>query len=95
MGSNAGKLRASHILVKTSTEAQAILKRLDAGEDFKKLAAELSSCPSKKRGGDLDWFLKGAMAPEFEKAVIAAKVGELINRPVKTKFGYHVIKRTG
>ncbi len=95
MGSNAGKLRASHILVKTSTEAQAILKRLDAGEDFKKLAAELSSCPSKKRGGDLDWFLKGAMAPEFEKAVIAAKVGELINRPVKTKYGYHVIKRTG
>ncbi len=95
MGSNAGKLRASHILVKTSTEAQAILKRLDAGEDFRKLAAELSSCPSKKRGGDLDWFLKGAMVPEFEKAVLASKVGELINHPVKTKHGYHVIKRTG
>jgi peptidyl-prolyl cis-trans isomerase C len=95
MGSNAGKMRASHILVKTSTEAQAILKRLDNGEDFKKLAAELSSCPSKKRGGDLDFFTKGKMAQEFEKAVLAAKVGELINHPVKTQFGYHVIKRTG
>nr|MDO8110323.1 peptidylprolyl isomerase [Candidatus Sigynarchaeota archaeon] len=94
MGSNAGKLRASHILVKKQSQALDIKKKLDAGGDFKKLALEFSECPSKKKGGDLDWFTRGSMVPEFEKAVISMKIGE-VSDPVKTQFGYHIIKRTG
>ncbi len=91
--SNAGKVRASHILVDKMSQAQTIMDDLASGIDFVKLARDLSQCPSKKKGGDLGFFGKGQMVPEFEKAVFGMKVGE-VKGPVKTKFGYHVIKRT-
>jgi parvulin-like peptidyl-prolyl isomerase len=88
-----GEIKASHILVKTKEEAEEIIKELKDGGDFAKIAKEKSECPSKQNGGDLGYFGKGAMVPEFEKAAFALKVGE-ISKPVQTKFGWHVIKRT-
>ncbi|HMF29949.1 MAG TPA: peptidylprolyl isomerase [Candidatus Lokiarchaeia archaeon] len=89
-----GKMRASHILVKKLTQAQQIKDDIEGGADFKVLAEKFSDCPSKKKGGDLGWFTKGSMVPEFETAVRNLKMNE-ISGPVKTQFGYHIIKRTG
>ncbi len=88
-----GEIKASHILVKTKEEAEEIIKELKGGGDFAKIAKEKSECPSKQNGGDLGYFGKGMMVPEFEKAAFALKVGE-ISKPVQTQFGWHVIKRT-
>ena len=86
--------RASHILVKTEQQAQQIMKRLADGEEFAAVARRFSSCPSGKNGGDLGWFGKGMMVPEFEKIAFEEQVGKVVG-PVKTQFGYHVIKVTG
>ena len=86
--------RASHILVKTEEEANKIMKRLADGEEFDKVARRFSSCPSGKNGGDLGWFGKGQMVPEFEKVAFENDAGKVVG-PVKTQFGYHVIKVTG
>jgi peptidyl-prolyl cis-trans isomerase C len=86
--------RASHILVKTEDQANQILKRLADGEEFDKVARRFSSCPSGKNGGDLGWFGKGQMVPEFEKVAFDNDPGKIVG-PVKTQFGYHVIKVTG
>jgi peptidyl-prolyl cis-trans isomerase C len=86
--------RASHILVKTEEQANQILKRLADGEEFDKVARRFSSCPSGKNGGDLGWFGKGQMVPEFEKVAFENDTGKVVG-PVKTPFGYHVIKVTG
>lgn len=94
MGSNQGKVRASHILVDKQSQALDIKKKLDSGADFRKLAEQFSSCPSKKKGGDLGFFGRGQMVKEFETAVYSMKVGD-VSDPIKTKFGYHIIKRTG
>ncbi len=90
----ASQARASHILVKTEEQANQILKRLADGEPFDKVARRFSSCPSGKSGGDLGWFGRGMMVPEFEKAAFEGEVGKVIG-PVKTPFGYHVIRVTG
>ena len=95
---------ANHILVQVARDAEAaavasaqtkikdILKRASAGEDFEKLAKELSDdVGSKAEGGSTGFFARGAMAPEFEEAVFKLKVGE-ISEPVRTKFGWHIIK---
>lgn len=87
------KVRASHILVKKHSQAISILDQLQQGQDFKKLAKKHSECPSGKKGGDLGYFARGQMVKPFEKAVYSMKVGE-ISEPVKTQFGYHIIKRT-
>jgi foldase protein PrsA len=71
-----------------------VQEKLKNGAKFEDLAKMFSECPSKKLGGDLGWFAKGAMVPEFEQAVQKLKVGE-ISQPVKTQFGWHLIKRTG
>ncbi|MEW6086875.1 MAG: peptidylprolyl isomerase [Candidatus Omnitrophota bacterium] len=87
--------RASHILLKDETKAKDILKRVKKGEDFGKLASEFSEDPSAKRNnGDLGTFSKGDMVPEFDNAIFALKIGEITSDPVKTSFGYHIIKRT-
>lgn len=86
--------RASHILVKTEQEAVSIQKRIADGEDFAAVAKRFSKCPSGKNGGDLGWFGKGMMVPEFEKAAFEEEVGKIVG-PVKTQFGYHLIKVTG
>ena len=93
--------RASHILInnegddeKNLAEANKVYNQLIAGADFKKLAIEKSGDPgSASRGGDLGWFGKGKMIKEFEEAVFNGKIGE-IQKPVKTSFGYHIIKVT-
>ena len=91
----AGKVRASHILVDKHSQALALISRIREGDDFKNVAKQYSTCPSKKKGGDLGWFTKGQMVPAFEQAAFKLNVGAMTNEPVKTKFGYHIIKRTG
>ncbi|MFA5266809.1 MAG: peptidylprolyl isomerase [Methanoregula sp.] len=90
----AAQARASHILVKTEEQANQIMKRITDGEEFAAVAKRFSSCPSGKSGGDLGWFGKGMMVPEFEKVAFYEEVGKVVG-PVKTQFGYHVIKVTG
>lgn len=89
------KVKASHILCKTKPEADEVLQRLQTGESFESLAKNKSICPSGKRGGDLGLFGKGMMVREFEKATFNLKKGETTKEPVKTQFGWHLIKRTG
>ena len=84
------KVQARHILVGAKELAEEIKKKIDDGEEFSKLAEEFSECPSKKRGGDLGWFGKGAMVRPFEVAAFSADEGEIVG-PVKTEFGYHII----
>ncbi len=86
------KVHCAHILVETQREANAVLERLKKGEKFAKIAKEVSLCPSKKRGGDLGTFGRGKMVKEFEKAAFALQKGQ-ISPIIKTKFGYHIIKR--
>jgi len=86
------EIRARHILVKTEEEAKAIIKDLDAGKDFVEIAKEKSTDPNKSEGGDLGYFAKGRMVPEFEAAAFALEKGAYSKEPVKTQFGYHVIK---
>lgn len=84
---------ASHILVDTEEKADEIHAELEGGKDFAEAAKEFSSCPSKDRGGDLGPFGKGQMVPEFEEAAFAMEIGK-VSSPVKTQFGYHIIKLT-
>jgi peptidyl-prolyl cis-trans isomerase C len=85
--------RARHILVKTEDEAKAIIADLAKGGDFAKIAEEKSQDPgSAKQGGDLGFFSAGDMVPEFEKATQELKAGEVTKTPVKSQFGFHVIK---
>ncbi len=84
------KVQARHILVGKQELAEELKKRIDAGEDFSALAEEYSECPSKKRGGDLGWFGKGAMVRPFEVAAFSAEEGAVVG-PVKTEFGWHLI----
>ncbi|MEO6186663.1 MAG: peptidylprolyl isomerase [Steroidobacteraceae bacterium] len=87
--------RASHILVPTEDAAKALIKQLQGGASFEKLAkASSTDAGSKERGGDLDWFSPDAMTPEFATAVKAMKKGDTTPAPVKTQFGYHVIRVT-
>jgi len=88
-----GKIKASHILVEKFSKAQELYEEILSGENFENLARQHSTCPSKKKGGNLGDFSKGDMVPEFWNACTKLKVGE-ISQPVKTKYGYHVIKRT-
>ncbi len=85
-------VKASHILIKDKDEANKIYKELKAGADFATVAKEKSQDPgSGKKGGELGWFGKGQMVPEFEKAAFKGKIGK-IQRPVKSQFGWHIIK---
>ena len=86
------EIRARHILVKTEDEANDLIKRLVAGADFANLATENSTGPSKTRGGDLDYFGRGQMVPQFEEAAFALAKGEFTQKPVRSPFGWHVIK---
>lgn len=86
------EIHARHILVKTEQEARDIIDQLNKGADFEKLAVEYSTGPSGPKGGDLGYFTKGQMVPSFEDAAFALNVGEYTKEPVKTQFGWHVIK---
>ncbi len=87
------KIKCSHILVKKQSEALEILDRIKKGEKFGKLAKETSiDTASAKRDGNLGYFTKGMMVKPFEDTAFKLRVGE-ISEPVKTEFGYHIIKR--
>lgn len=80
-----------HILTRNPDRAEEVMAKVKKGEKFELLARRYSNCPSAKKGGDLGEFKKGVMVKPFENAVFAAKIGDIIG-PVKTKFGYHIIK---
>ncbi|NUN06858.1 MAG: peptidyl-prolyl cis-trans isomerase [Bdellovibrio sp.] len=88
------KVRASHILVQHQYEAEDILRALQAGKSFEDMAKKFSKCPSATQGGDLGYFKRGRMDEDFEDHVFALQVGQTSSKPVRTKFGYHLIKRT-
>lgn len=100
------EVRASHILVKVASDAdkktvaaarkkiEAAQKRIKKGEDFAKVAKEVSEGPSAKRGGDLGYFRRGQMVKPFEDAAFGMKVGQ-VSGVVRTRFGFHLIKVTG
>jgi peptidyl-prolyl cis-trans isomerase C len=88
----ADKVHCAHILVKTEPEAKVVLERLGKGEKFANIAKELSLCPSGKRGGDLGTFTRGKMVKEFEICAFGLQKGQ-VSDIVKTKFGYHIVKR--
>ncbi|WHX39894.1 peptidylprolyl isomerase [Mesobacillus sp. AQ2] len=86
------QVKASHILVEDEATAKKVKKELDSGKDFAELAKEYSTDASNAaKGGDLGYFGKGEMAKEFEEAAFGMKVGE-VSAPIKTDFGYHIIK---
>ena len=83
---------AKHILTDSEEKCQTILKNIEAGEKtFEDAAREFSTCPSGAKGGDLGEFGKGQMVKEFEDAAFDAEIGKMVG-PVKTQFGYHLIK---
>lgn len=86
-------VRASHILVDNEEKAKELLAQIKEGASFETLAQENSLCPSKEVAGDLGEFARGSMVPEFEDAAFAMDVNE-ISAPIKTQFGYHLIKVT-
>ena len=105
-----GDISAKHILIKVKSatdsegledeeakkKAKEIIKKLDDGEDFEKLAKENSNDPgSASNGGDLGYFNKGDMVKEFEEAAYDLRVNEYTKEPVKTSYGYHIILKTG
>ena len=99
------QVKASHILIgvdaaapaeekkKAREKAEALLKEIRGGKDFAAAAKENSTCPSKEQGGDLGYFGKGQMVPQFEQAAFAMKIGD-VSEVVETQFGYHIIKLT-
>jgi len=86
------EVHARHILVKTEQEAKDIIAALDKGGDFAALAKEKSQDSNKDEGGDLGWFGHGQMVPEFEEAAFGLEKGAYTKTPVKSQFGFHVIK---
>ncbi len=87
----APEISASHILVENEDEAREIIQELEGGADFAELAQEKSIGPSGPNGGDLGFFGRGQMVPEFEAAAFELEPGEFTKEPVQTQFGYHVI----
>ena len=89
----ANKIKCSHILVEKQSQAIAILDRIKQGEKFGKLSKELSiDSGSAKRDGNLGYFGRGKMVKEFEAVAFSLEVGK-ISEPIKTQYGYHIIKR--
>ena len=83
-------IKLHHVLVENEKEAKDVLARLKKGEKFAEIATQVSICPSKTKGGDLDWMPKGSLVPEIEEVAFKMKKGQ-IEGPVKSKFGYHIL----
>lgn len=86
------EIRARHILVRTEEEARAAMAELRGGADFAAVATRLSTDPGSRNGGDLGFFRRGDMIPEFAEAAFAMQPGQVLENPVRTQFGWHVIK---
>jgi len=86
------EVRARHILLKTETDAKNVIGHIDVGKAFDAAAKEFSTGPSAANGGDLGYFKRGDMVKPFSDAAFAMKAGEVTPLPVKTRFGWHVIK---
>jgi peptidyl-prolyl cis-trans isomerase C len=87
------EIRAAHILVKTEDEAKAIIDQINKGGDFAQLAKEKSiDTQSGKEGGELGWFSKDTMVKEFSDAAFSMQRGDVSKTPVKSQFGWHIIK---
>ncbi len=87
------QVKASHILVETEEEAKTVVDAIAGGMTFADAAKEYSKCPSNAQGGDLGFFQKGQMVPEFEAAAFALDLN-VLSAPVQTQFGYHIIQKT-
>ena len=85
------EFNASHILVKEQEEAIKIINKINIKSEFPKIAKSYSIGPSKENGGNLGWFKSGQMVKEFEDAILKLKKGTITKKPVKTRFGYHII----
>lgn len=85
------KVKASHILVSSESEAKALKSQIDDGASFEELAKKYSKCPSGANGGDLGYFTHGQMVKEFEDAAFETETNK-VSDPIKTQFGYHLIK---
>ena len=89
------KIKCSHILVEKQSESLDILEKIKKGDKFGALAKEFSTDKgSGKKDGNLGYFTKGMMVKPFEEAAFKLEIGE-ISDPIKTEFGYHIIKRVG
>lgn len=86
-------IRVHHILVSKEYEAQDLLRSLQEGKSFEELATRYSTCPSSKQGGDLGDVNPNRLDDDFADAALALKAGETTAKPVRTRFGYHLIKR--
>lgn len=86
------EVRARHILVPTESEARAALAEIRAGADFTAVAQRRSTGPGAREGGDLGFFRRGDMVPEFANAAFALQAGQVSENPVRSPFGWHVIK---
>ena len=84
---------ARHLLVATEAQCNEIKAQIEAGADFAAMAKKYSSCPSSRDGGDLGEFGRGMMVPEFDKVVFSAPLN-VVQGPVKTQFGYHLLEVT-
>lgn len=89
---NVHEYNASHILLEDEAKAKEIIIELDGGADFAEAAKKYSTGPSSENGGDLGWFDAGTMVPEFSAAAAELEIGKYSETPVKTQFGYHIIK---
>ena len=85
--------KACHILTDSKDKCDDLKKQIEEGADFEEMAKTHSLCPSGNKGGDLGEFSPGAMVPEFDKVVFSEEVGA-VHGPIKTQFGYHLIKIT-
>lgn len=83
-------VRARHILVETEAMVDALKKQVEEGSEFAQLAESVSTCPSKEKGGDLGWFKRHQMVPQFEKVAFENKPGSIVK--VQTQFGWHLVK---
>lgn len=84
------EVRASHLLVDSEEQAINLREEIVAGKEFAEVARTVSKCPSGRNGGDLGFFGRGRMVPEFDQAAFTQPVGE-ISEPIKTQFGYHLL----
>jgi len=87
------RARARHILVSSEKECNALKSEIEGGADFAEVAKKHSLCPSASLGGELGEFSQGEMVPEFDEVVFSAEIG-VVQGPVKTDFGYHLIEVT-